>query len=240
MITKQNQPNAHLRGRQFEAALVRLTEWWHANFDVEEDIGIKRESFEAAAAKMPPPPDLKGKGKARAKKQDDGLAEIINSEKSLMKHALMMRGSRDLSAQLFTSLCRSLGLPSRLVVSLQGVLWRRGTGPKGEDDAEKAKEGRKVQAKKKQNRVEREARAEAAMVAAVARNSTVAVSGNGNGIGRATPPVVVDVKGKGKAKEVVSDEEQKAPPVIRLRKTRPQGQKLGARKPRASPFFLIY
>jgi xeroderma pigmentosum group C-complementing protein len=50
--------------------------------------------------------------------------ETIRSEKSLMKHALMWSGSRDTSAQLFTALCRALGIPARLVVSLQSIPWQ--------------------------------------------------------------------------------------------------------------------
>jgi len=42
----------------------------------------------------------------------------------------MMRGLPDMSAQLFTALCRSLGLPARLVVSIQAVLWRKEKGVK--------------------------------------------------------------------------------------------------------------
>jgi xeroderma pigmentosum group C-complementing protein len=45
-----------------------------------------------------------------------------------MKHALMQSGSRDVSSQLFTALCRALGIPTRLVVSLQSVPWQTNVG----------------------------------------------------------------------------------------------------------------
>ncbi|KAH9931640.1 Rad4-domain-containing protein [Epithele typhae] len=89
------------------------------------------------AAEPTPKPDPKGKGKRRATDDDDGVddeerygidGEKIRGEKSLMKHALMQKGSRDTSAQLFTALCRALGIPARLVVSLQSVPWQAGVG----------------------------------------------------------------------------------------------------------------
>lgn len=54
---------------------------------------------------------------------DDG-GEVIRSCKSLQKHALLQEGSRDVSAQLFTALCRSLDIPARLIVSIQSVPWK--------------------------------------------------------------------------------------------------------------------
>ncbi|KIK69809.1 hypothetical protein GYMLUDRAFT_34213 [Collybiopsis luxurians FD-317 M1] len=58
----------------------------------------------------------------------DNSLEPIKSPKSLMKHALMQSGSRDTSAQLFTALCRALGIPARLVASLQSVPWKASVG----------------------------------------------------------------------------------------------------------------
>jgi hypothetical protein len=52
----------------------------------------------------------------------------VRSAKSLMKHALVRSGSRDVSSQLFTALCRALGVPARLVVSLQSVPWQTNVG----------------------------------------------------------------------------------------------------------------
>lgn len=145
MITKRNQPDQGLRGRQFEAAVHRLTDWWYHNFDVEDGPNMRVRSRTFAEVQqelwekglLPDPnakPDPKGKGKAKqisrpddSDDEEDG-GEIIRSSKSLMKHALMMRGSKDTSAQLFCALCRALGIPTRLVVSLQCVPWKTTVG----------------------------------------------------------------------------------------------------------------
>lgn len=79
--------------------------------------------------------DRKGKGKAKQNDEEvEGLdiwgGELIRTEKSLQKRALVMRGSRDVGAQLFVAAARSLGLGVRLVVSLQSVGWRMGDGVK--------------------------------------------------------------------------------------------------------------
>lgn len=127
VITKAKTPEAPMRGRLFEAAVTRLVEWWHATFDVELTGHLRSRPFEEVQQEL-----VKDKkGKARALDSDDDADdehEIIRSEKSLMKHALMKRGSRDTSAQLFTALCRALGIPARLVVSLQSVPWQAGVG----------------------------------------------------------------------------------------------------------------
>ncbi|PCH40265.1 Rad4-domain-containing protein [Wolfiporia cocos MD-104 SS10] len=128
-ITKSRVPGAVMRGRLFEAAITRLAEWWSQNFRVELTGHIKNRTWDEVHRTIAADP--KGKGKARARDSDsdeeeDG--EVVRSPKSLMKHALMMRGSRDTSAQLFTALCRALGIPARLVVSLQSVPWQAGVG----------------------------------------------------------------------------------------------------------------
>lgn len=50
-------------------------------------------------------------------------AEPIYSAQELMSHARELVGSRETSAQLFASMCRALGIPSRLVVSVQAPSW---------------------------------------------------------------------------------------------------------------------
>lgn len=50
--------------------------------------------------------------------------ERIRTVKSMMKKALQGIGGRDTSAQLFVSLCRSMGLGARLIVSLQPLNWK--------------------------------------------------------------------------------------------------------------------
>lgn len=68
--------------------------------------------------------DMSKKGKGKAREQEPRGGEEVHSVKSLMKRAILLRGSRDMSAQLFTCLCRALDLPARLVFSLQPVDWR--------------------------------------------------------------------------------------------------------------------
>lgn len=73
------------------------------------------------------------------------MDEEVHSAKTLMKHALQMSGSRDMSVQLFTCLCRALDLPARLVFSLQPVDWRAlsagaGTGKKKKGPAKETEE----------------------------------------------------------------------------------------------------
>jgi len=55
--------------------------------------------------------------------------EQMRTVKSMMKKALQAKGGRDTSSQLFVSLCRSLGLGARLVVSLQAVQWKADKQP---------------------------------------------------------------------------------------------------------------
>lgn len=125
-ITKSRIPEAVMRGRQFEAAITHLAEWWTSVFAIESTGHIRNRTF--ADVQKTVVVDPKGKGKAREMNTElaDEDAEIIRSEKSLMKHALQWKGSRDVSAQLFTALCRALGVPARLVVSLQSVPWQAG------------------------------------------------------------------------------------------------------------------
>ncbi|KZT60108.1 Rad4-domain-containing protein [Calocera cornea HHB12733] len=121
-ITKRNQPDTIRRGRMFETAIVRLTAWWTSMFEVEEDKGIRSRTWhEVQAINSELINDGKGKRRRVAISQDD---DPTRSTKSLMKHALMMKGSRDISAQLFTTLVRGLGVPARLVTSLQSVPWQ--------------------------------------------------------------------------------------------------------------------
>ena len=236
-ITKTRIPDAAERGHRFESALTRLTEWWSDNFRVEPTGHIRNRTFDEVQKLINLDP--RGKGKARAVEVDDDDSEVIKSEKSLMKHALMMRGSRDTSAQLFTSLCRALGIPARLVASLQSVPWQAGIGKP------------KPQAKKKTKAGIKEAEVggkEAGASSSVSKGKQkaapddededdmemeeVEIPGTPNGKGKSregsafpsagqrldsgsTTPVKGGAKGK-----------QKAPPVIKLRKSR--GRKLGS------------
>ena len=77
--------------------------------------------------------DVKGKSAAPAKKPkkrklakalSTELGELIRNSQSLAKRAVRMSGSADMSAQLFTCLCRALDVPARLVCSMPVVDYR--------------------------------------------------------------------------------------------------------------------
>lgn len=58
--------------------------------------------------------------------------EPMTSAKDLLAAAKARSGSRETSAQLFCGLCRSLGIPARLVVSPQVASWSVGAGKVGQ------------------------------------------------------------------------------------------------------------
>jgi xeroderma pigmentosum group C-complementing protein len=140
MIHKSRIPDDVKRGYLFEQAVARLASWWAGTFFSIKPTGhLRSRTFEDVQRLLCSKGlvDVKGKGKGKAFPQDvdpleelfeDEELEIVRSEKSLMKHALMWSGSRDVSSQLFTALCRALGIPARLVVSLQSVPWQTNVG----------------------------------------------------------------------------------------------------------------
>lgn len=230
MIHKSRVPDAAKRGRLFEAAMTRLVEWWGDYFEVLPEGHLRSRTYDDVAAEIIKVEERvrakaeaarrkKGKGKQRARQnedtdKDDDEAELIRSEKSLMKHVLQRDGSRDVSAQLFTALCRALGIPARLVVSLQSMPWR-------------ASEGKpKAPTKKK------------------AKGQDVAVNGEGESRTDEAdiPPATVDAKGKKKAvfpgegrrmdgKSTSSPLPSPGPSHINLRKQKPKGQTLASSVP---------
>jgi xeroderma pigmentosum group C-complementing protein len=141
MIHKSRIPDDVKRGCLFEQAISRLASWWADTFFAVKPTGhLRSHTFEDVQERLRTRgllslPDKKGKGKALPPDVDpfedlfeDSEVEIVRSAKSLMKHALMRTGSRDVSAQLFTALCRALGIPTRLVVSIQSVPWKTNVG----------------------------------------------------------------------------------------------------------------
>ncbi|KAI0248652.1 hypothetical protein BJV78DRAFT_1131036 [Lactifluus subvellereus] len=161
MIHKSRIPDAVKRGYLFEQAVSRLASWWADTFFTVMPTGHLRScTFEDIQRVLHSRGlvDITGKGKGKALTQgddaleglpEDGEAEVVRSAKSLMKHALMRSGSRDVSSQLFTALCRALGIPTRLVVSLQSVPWQTNVGrpktpakPKGANSKGKTVERR--------------------------------------------------------------------------------------------------
>jgi len=127
-IKKSRVPDAAYRGHIFENSIKTLVEWWaHAFFRVQKTGHIQSYTYEEIQELL--------KSDDYEFDEDYKLAyasfeghEIVKSPKSLMKHALMRSGSRDVSAQLFTALCRALDIPARLVVSLQSVPWKANAG----------------------------------------------------------------------------------------------------------------
>jgi xeroderma pigmentosum group C-complementing protein len=139
MIHKSRIPDDVKRGYLFEQAVSRLASWWAGSFTVKPAGHLRSRTFEEVQGVLLSKGllDITGKGKGKALPEDidpledlleDDEIEIVRSAKSLMKHALMRSGSRDVSSQLFTALCRALGIPARLVVSLQSVPWQTNVG----------------------------------------------------------------------------------------------------------------
>ena len=160
MIHKSRIPDDDKRGFLFEQAISRLALWWADTFFTVKSTGhLLSRTFEDVqqvlrSRGLLSTSDKKGKGRALPPDVDpledlfeDSEVEIVNSAKSLMKHALKRSGSRDVSSQLFAALCRALGIPTRLVVSLQSVPWQTNVGrpkasarPKGADSKGKGVE----------------------------------------------------------------------------------------------------
>lgn len=144
----------------------------------------------------------------------DDEVETIRSSKSLMKHALMSSGSRDTSAQLFTALCRALGIPARLVVSVQSVPWQASVGKS------KPKYEKKPKLKPTEVVVQEDELADVSSSSKWDLNSEGGQRLDGG-------PVPKSEKAKGK---------QKAKPVVKLRKTKSKGNVLGAGPSRLGRF----
>lgn len=196
----------------FERAVDALANWWSSTyFEVIPDGHIRNYTFDEIQQRL----EIRGLHVPDKNDPDATLdvetlqdiiedeVETIRSEKSLMKHALMASGSRDTSAQLFTALCRALGIPARLVVSIQSTPWQTGVG-------------------KPKPRYERKSKGKGKDVAhdsdPVAGPSHWEGLDSGQRLDGETPgPKSEIVKGK-----------QKAKPVVRLRKQKPKGNVLGA------------
>lgn len=152
-FTPSTHPNERDRSRLFDAALRDLVSWWWQTFDIDDSVdGVKLRTWAEAEAMYTldsslassPSKDVKGKGKAKATKPQDPFeallesGEPVHSCKSLSKRAVLRRGSRDMSAQLFCALLRAMDVPARLVFSLQPVTWRGagggGRAVEGSDD----------------------------------------------------------------------------------------------------------
>ncbi|KAJ7741359.1 hypothetical protein B0H16DRAFT_1565520 [Mycena metata] len=209
MIHKSRVPDQNIRGRMFETAMGHLAFWWaHKFFDVTFEGHLRNRTFEDVQKAMQQrevPVDEWDPELLQEVLDDDG--ELIRGPKSLMKHALMRKGSRDTSAQLFTSLCRGMGIPARLVVSLQSVPWQ--------SIADKAKPKGKGKAKAQDGDVQHDVKGKGKAKAFEDSDSFV---GDGQ---RLDGGPVAEKSEKAKGKE-------KAKPIVKLRKTKSKGNVLGS------------
>jgi xeroderma pigmentosum group C-complementing protein len=229
VIHKSRVADANQRGRLFESAIERLTEWWCNSFFSVEPVGhIRSRTFSEIQKMVAHLPPLGEQDTLNVEAlEDEEECEVLHTSKSLMKHALMRGGSRDVSAQLFTSLCRALGIPARLVVSLQSVPWQAGVGkPKPKSSGKK----KDVKGKGKEKALDDEDDEEDEE-----DNEMEEID---------IPSTSIDIKGKGKANNGTFMTEgrrldgqsvssgiqgkEKAKPVIRLRKQKSKGNVLGS------------
>lgn len=126
-IHKKREPDVRQRGRMFENAVKRLAQWWRESFFKADPPGsgeIQNRTFDEVQREL----IRKQKKSMRGETESEDEGEIIRSCKSLQKHVLLREGSRDVSAQLFTALCRALDIPARLIISIQSVPWKASLG----------------------------------------------------------------------------------------------------------------
>lgn len=212
-IKKSRIPDAAYRGLTFENSIRALVDWWaDVFFRVKSTGHIQSHTFEEIQRALKSGDYEFDENYQLTYSSLEGH-EIIKSPKSLMKHALMRSGSRDVSAQLLTALCRALDIPARLVVSLQSVPWQMKTGkskqvkkrskvstPAGSDlDMEEVIVPTVRETKGKERAIE----PDGGYVISDGSRSSTAGSPSANG------------KGKQKGK-------QKATPAVRVRKPRPK------------------
>lgn len=242
MIHKSRIPDQNQRGRTFENAIRDLTDWWSASFEIVPEGHLRNRTFHDVEKILERYRLLSNDDSPNAEMDLEALqdafdedGEFIRSPKSLMKHALMGRGSRDTSAQLFTGLCRALAIPARLVVSIQSVPWQASIG-KPKPKYEKKAQG-KGKGKEKASAIdnttptsEREESEDDDMdEVEIPSASSVARDPKGKGKAANFPGSGQRLDGgttvgKGKAKE-------KAKPPIKLRKPQSKGRTLGSAPP---------
>ncbi|CAE6463034.1 unnamed protein product [Rhizoctonia solani] len=125
----------HIKAHTFEAGIRRIQLLGKR----EAERKIRRAKHQERRAKRAQA-RIKGKGKARdpsSSSSDDGdddlevtdsedewyAPERLRSPNSIAKHALQRSGSRDVAVLIFVAILRALGIPARLVSSLQCVPW---------------------------------------------------------------------------------------------------------------------
>lgn len=222
MIHSTRVPEQGKRGRMFEQALSRLNEWW-ANefFEVEPEGHIRSLTYDTVQKSMSKYGVTPGVDEIDFEVLQDVLnedGETIKGPKSLMKHALKHSGSRDTSSQLFTSLCRALGLPARLVVSVQSVPWKSSIGkPKPKYQKKKSVKGKEKATEDNEQEVEGTGEVDISSAPGT-RDGTPNSATQGEDLRLSGTPMQKSEKAKGK---------EKAKPVIRLRNTLNKGNTSG-------------
>lgn len=221
VIHKTRVPDANQRGRLFESAIESLTEWWsHSFFSVEPVGHIRSKTFDQVQKTITQHYPLGEQAVLSLNMfEDEEENEIVHTSKSMMKHALMRGGSRDMSAQLFTSLCRALGIPARLVVSLQSVPWQAGVGKPKQKSSGKKKH---VNGKEKEEVVE-DADEEGDDMEEVHISSSIDVKGKGKERDYSFVGEGQRLDGQSIGNSGAGNEKQRAKPVIRLRKQTNKG-----------------
>lgn len=218
-IHPSHYPDKGHRGRLFEKALQHLAQWWSQTFfEVLPTGHIRNHTFDEVQSKLESFDILYDDKEL----DDDTLESVLSTEierirgpKSLMKHALNRSGSRDVSAQLFTSLCRAIGLPARLVVSLQSVPWQPSIGKPKPTYTRKSTKG------KAPSRIPAKDEGDSVRIATKGK-SKASVSFEAAGQRLDDAPVQMSEKARGK---------QRAEPVIKLRKQKDKGHRLGDAAP---------
>lgn len=203
----------------FETALMRLTQWWYEQFHVLDYGHVHSQTYDEVQKQLA----------AGIDEDDDDFAEVIRSPKSLMKHAILREGSRDVSAQLFTSLCRALGLPARLVVSLQSVPWQARVGKpptKGKSKGKKKKKAEDASSDAGFKSAEGEDEGD---MEEVDITSSIPADSKGKGKMPHFPGGGQTLSGTSSPRGTPKGKEKALPnPVVKLRKSKPQGRKLGS------------
>jgi xeroderma pigmentosum group C-complementing protein len=229
MIHKSRIPDDVKRGFLFEQAVSRLASWWAFTFFTINPTGhLRSRTFEDVQRVLHSKGlvDISGKGKGKAFPQDvdsrgdlfdDNEVEIVRSAKSLMKHALMRSGSRDVGPQLFTALCRALGIPARLVVSLQSVPWQTNVGR----SKTPAKQKRSKSKGKAVELRDSEDNSEGMQLANDLRQNGY-ISGD---------DMQVDVESEDKTSSTKPNDKGKKSSAVKLRKSKSSGQRLGSQNP---------
>ena len=224
----------------FEAAIRNLAEWWSSTFfEVTFGGHIRNRTFDEVQAKLITGSLLLQDENSVTDLEalQDALGEegeVIRSPQSLMKHALMRSGSRDASAQLFTALCRGLGIPARLVVSLQSVPWQTGVG-KPKQSYDKGKQKRKGKGQEEVSELENGAADdeeeddfEEVEIPESVATSASGSDGNGKGREKVFTGIGQRLDGKPVPKSEKAKGKEKAKPVIKLRKAKSKGNVLGS------------